>query len=48
MRASEIRFIQGRIRFGKASNCAPFPSCIAIWGTPRVPVMRWVDREVLQ
>lgn len=39
MRASEIRFISGRLRFGDAENSAPFPSAVAIFGTPRVPVI---------
>lgn len=38
--ASEIRFIAGRLKFtnpnGKA-KAAPFPSMIAIYGTPRTP-----------
>lgn len=39
MRASEIRFVRGRLRFGDAEAGAPFPSAIVIWGTPRVPVI---------
>ena len=31
MKASEIRFIQGRLKFGNAANSAPFPSCIVIF-----------------
>lgn len=31
MKASEIRFIKGRIKFDGAINSAPFPSCIAIF-----------------
>lgn len=44
MRASEIRFIKNRVHFGGASAGAPFPSCIVIWGTPRVPIMSTIDR----
>jgi site-specific DNA-methyltransferase (adenine-specific) len=29
--ASEIRFIRGRLRFGDATNSAPFPSMIVIF-----------------
>ena len=29
--ASEIRFIRGRLKFGGAKNCAPFPSMIVIF-----------------
>lgn len=31
MQASEVRFLKGRLRFGNARHCAPFPSCIAIF-----------------
>lgn len=31
MRATEIRFIKGRLRFGGATNSAPFPSVIVIF-----------------
>ena len=31
MKADEIRFIKGRLRFGKAVNSAPFPSAIVIF-----------------
>lgn len=31
MKASEIRFIKGRLKFGGAKNSAPFPSCIVIF-----------------
>lgn len=32
MKADEIRFIRGRLRFGDAKSCAPFPSAIIIFG----------------
>jgi len=31
MKAREIRFIKGRLRFGDAKNSAPFPSAIVIF-----------------
>jgi site-specific DNA-methyltransferase (adenine-specific) len=31
MKADEIRFIKGRLKFKGAKNSAPFPSCIAIF-----------------
>lgn len=31
MKAKEIRFIKGRLRFGNAKNSAPFPSCIVVF-----------------
>ena len=37
MRASELRFISGRVKFGDAKTGAPFPSVIAIFGTPTTP-----------
>ena len=37
MRASELRFISGRVKFGDSKQGAPFPSVIAIFGTPTTP-----------
>ncbi len=31
MKAKEIRFIKGRLRFGNAIQNAPFPSCVVIF-----------------
>jgi phage N-6-adenine-methyltransferase len=31
VKSAEIRFLQGRLRFGNASNSAPFPSMLAIF-----------------
>lgn len=31
MKATEIRFIKGRLKFGNAKNNAPFPSCIVVF-----------------
>lgn len=31
MKAQEIRFLRGRLKFGDATNSAPFPSCIAVF-----------------
>jgi len=31
MKADEIRFIEGRLKFKGATNSAPFPSCIVIF-----------------
>ncbi len=31
MKATEIRFIQGRLKFGDAKNSAPFPSAVVIF-----------------
>jgi phage N-6-adenine-methyltransferase len=42
--ADEIRFIKGRLKFGTATDAAPFPSALVIWEsggdvTPRVTTM---------
>jgi phage N-6-adenine-methyltransferase len=34
MKASEIRFLRGRLRFGSAVNTAPFPSALVIFRPP--------------
>jgi len=31
MKAKEIRFIKGRLKFNGASNSAPFPSCVVVF-----------------
>lgn len=31
MKATEIRFIKGRLRFGGSKQNAPFPSCIVVF-----------------
>jgi hypothetical protein len=31
MKADEIRFLKGRLKFGGAKNSAPFPSCVVIF-----------------
>ncbi len=31
MKADEIRFLRGRLKFGNAKNSAPFPSCVVIF-----------------
>lgn len=40
MKASEIRFIRGRVKFGDGKTGAPFPSIIVIWGLPKMPVIK--------
>lgn len=41
MKATEIRFIKGRLKFGGAKNSAPFPSCIVIFKNPHHPQQEW-------
>ena len=36
MKADEIRFIRGRLKFGGATNAAPFPSCVAVFRGKRI------------
>ena len=31
LKATEIRFIKGRLKFGDATNAAPFPSVVLIY-----------------
>lgn len=34
MKATEIRFIKGRMKFGDSKHNAPFPSCLVIFRSP--------------
>ncbi len=43
LKASELRFISGRIKFGDSKIGAPFPSVIAIFGTPTTPQIKQID-----
>lgn len=36
MKASEIRFIKGRLKFGNSINAAPFPSSIVVFNSKEV------------
>lgn len=41
MKADEIRFIRGRLKFDDQKNPAPFPSCIVVFrGKAERPIMR--------
>ena len=31
MKASQILFVKGRLKFGDSKNCAPFPSAVVIF-----------------
>ena len=53
MKSSEIRFIKGRLKFGKAINSAPFPSAIVIFNSRnypgrKIPIISTVDNEAMQ
>lgn len=36
LKAAEVRFIRGRLKFGDAKNSAPFPSMIVVFRTWRI------------
>lgn len=46
LKAKEIRFLKGRIRFGDGRGAAPFPSCVAVWetGYSGEPKVVWVSK----
>ncbi len=31
MKAAEVHFVKGRLKFGSAKNCAPFPSAVIVF-----------------
>lgn len=31
MKAAEVHFVKGRLKFGAAKNCAPFPSAVVVF-----------------
>ena len=37
MKASEIRFIKGRLKYSGAKFNAPFPSCVVVFDRPHTP-----------
>ena len=50
LKAHEIRFLKGRLKFGSAENTAPFPSAIVIFrpGKHDKPRVRFVDLGEVQ
>lgn len=48
MKASELRFISGRVKFGDSDTGAPFPSVIAIFGTPTRPMISQVEYRAIE
>ena len=34
-KASEVRFVRGRLKFGESQNAAPFPSAVVVFRPPR-------------
>jgi phage N-6-adenine-methyltransferase len=47
MRATEVRFLKGRLKFGDAKAGAPFPSAIVIFGTLK-PSISSIDAAALR
>lgn len=43
--ATEIRIISGRLNYNDGPSAAPFPSCVVIWGTPKMPRMSWITQQ---
>jgi len=37
MKAKEIRFVRGRLKFGDSKNSAPFPSAVVVFDHPDAP-----------
>ena len=44
MKAKEIRFVEGRLKFGESKNPAPFPSMIAVFDSNRTPIISTMTR----
>jgi phage N-6-adenine-methyltransferase len=48
MKAAEIRFVKGRLKFGNEKNAAPFPSMVVVFkpgGVSGGPRMRTMERK---
>ena len=46
MRAKEIRFVRGRLKFGDGANSAPFPSAVVVFdGTHNSPKISSMDAK---
>jgi len=43
MRAKEIRFVRGRLKFGNSKNSAPFPSAVVIFDHDGVPTIKAME-----
>lgn len=43
MRAEEIRFVRGRLKFGGSKNSAPFPSAVVVFGNTRAPAITTME-----
>tara|TARA_R110000824_G_scaffold51349_3_gene143332 strand:- start:429 stop:914 length:486 start_codon:yes stop_codon:yes gene_type:complete len=47
LRADEIHFVKGRLKFGSSTNSAPFPSCVVVFRPkpPTYPKMSSIGRK---
>ena len=43
MRASEIIFVRGRLKFGNSKNSAPFPSAVVVFKSDKLPQLRTME-----
>ncbi len=43
MRAKEIRFVKGRLKFGKSTTPAPFPSAVVIFKADKIPEIKTME-----
>lgn len=43
MRAKEIHFVKGRLKFGNSTNCAPFPSAVIIFESKREIIIKTME-----
>lgn len=44
MKATEVNFVRGRLKFGGSKNAAPFPSAVVVFGTQVLPSMKPMER----
>jgi phage N-6-adenine-methyltransferase len=40
----ELRFVEGRLKFGDGSNSAPFPSVVVVFRPPSVGPYKWAQK----
>jgi site-specific DNA-methyltransferase (adenine-specific) len=43
MRAAEIIFVRGRLKFGNSKNSAPFPSAIIVFKNNKLPALKAME-----
>jgi len=45
MRAKEIHFVKGRLKFGNSENSAPFPSAVIIFESDRETIIKTMEAK---